>query len=72
MYTLLLTLFGVPIAHAAADPTLVNATESMATATKDNVLGVLGSTTVIGAIGLFLAISIAVVWVMRFTKKAAK
>jgi len=59
-------------AHAAAEPELVNAAGAVATSAQDNVLGVVGNATLVGAIGVLLAIVIGVGLIFKFLKRSAR
>jgi len=65
-------VFGINTAHAVANPTLINAVEDVSTAASENVTGVIGSTTVVTTIGVFLAITIGVGLLFRLLKRSSK
>jgi hypothetical protein len=67
-----LLAFLVPTAYAAAEPALVNAAGSIATATQDNVIGVISNATLITTMGVLLAVVIGVGLLFKFLKRSAK
>lgn len=60
------------ITHAAAEPELVNAAGAVATSAQDNVLGILGNSTLVATIGVLLAITIGVALIFKFLKRSSR
>jgi len=58
--------------HAAADATLINAANTLATSGQENVLGILSSSTVLAMIGVFFAISVGIVFVIKLGRRTLK
>jgi len=72
MFEALMGLFGVHAAEAAANATLINAANDVSTATQENVLGILGSATVVTWIGIGLAITIGLAFLFKLSKRAVR
>jgi len=65
MMSLLGLFFGVPSAHAAADPVIVNAAADAATAVKENVVAVVTNVTVLSVIIGVPVLIWAIMWVRK-------
>lgn len=72
MTALLALLFGIPVVHAAADPTLINAVGGITNSATENVTGIVASSTVMSGVGLFLAITLGIGLLFWLLKKGIR